>query len=220
VIALGPIWSADFPISYALVIKELPGQSDGDLKEPKGTVSSKNVAHNDLNLEIEREITWRRMESSKSSIELSTESRSRIGAKVGFEVSAEVEGGIPGLGQVKAGMKASGEASAEDEKAHSFRDGHESSVEREVVVTDKIKIPPRTTVKGTFVATEYQMTNVRWKGEMKVIYASGSTRSLPVYGTLTSSSASEFTSEYTVVDGDSKELPTKGEVFIVPAKVA
>lgn len=60
------------------------------------------------------------------------------------------------------------------------------------------------------------MDAAEWTGEMTVTYASRDSRSFPVSGTLASSTASAYTSSYTIVKGAAEAERVSGETKAEP----
>jgi len=192
VFRLAPVWAADPPIKFSLSIDSFDSISQEMMGKPEIGWTDQHQSDNKTDQTVTHKSVWTLQASKSSSVTLSESSRNKVGGKVTSELSVKGKAGVPFCAEVEVAAKVGLEVSAEHEWGSSATDGSTVSRTFTVSVEESIPIPPKKRFVGKAVGYQMKVTGLKWLGTMTVTYAGGSTKAIPVEGTIDSASVTKI----------------------------
>lgn len=197
---LAPVWAADPPVKFSLNIDSYDTITKEMTGKPEIGWSDQRSSDNKTDQVVTHKSTWT-MEANKSStITLTTDSRTKIGGKTSLEITVKGKAGVPFLAEGEVEAKAGIEVSSEHEWGKSTTDGETVSRTFTTSIEESITIPPRKRFIGKAVGYQMKVLGLKWRGTMRVTYAGGSFKDLPVEGTIDSVSVTKIHTTYEFED--------------------
>ncbi|KAF5339698.1 hypothetical protein D9758_014901 [Tetrapyrgos nigripes] len=194
---LAPVWAANPPLSYQLIIDDFDESQLQQNGKVEAAWAAEKVTDNFTNDPLKSTFSWSMSAEKTSTITFSQSTRSLIGGKVSVEVIARGKVGIPFVGEGEVETKIAVEVSGEKEWGSEVTD--EKTVSRSYTEThsDEVIVRPMCQGQGKAIGYRMECADLQWKGKMVIIYSDGSTRTVqPVSGTLTSSSMTTIHATY------------------------
>ena len=121
---LAPVWSPDPPVNFALSIDWFEDIGSDISSNPETAWTSEQSVINTPMDNMSAKVVWAMQASKSLTITLSDFSRKKIGGKVVFEVTAKGKRGIPYVAEGEVSVKASVEASGDEEWGNTVTDGN------------------------------------------------------------------------------------------------
>ena len=200
VFRLAPVWAADPPIKFSLNIESYDDITKEMTGQPEVGWSDQRTSDNKTDQVVTHRSTWTMQASKSSTVSLTTESRSKIGGKAYVEITVKGKAGVPCLTESEVEAKAGLEVSSEHEWGKSATDGEAVSREFTTTVEESIPIPAHKRLVGRAVGYQMKVLGLKWRGTMTVTYAGGSSKELPVEGTIDSVSVTKIHTTYEFED--------------------
>ncbi|KAF5344583.1 hypothetical protein D9758_013885 [Tetrapyrgos nigripes] len=200
---LAPVWAANPPLSYELIIDSFDeGQLQRDGKVEAAWDAEQVKDNSSTRDSLKSTFSWSMSAEKTSTITFSQSTRSliSIGKEVLVEVSAKGEVGIPFVGEGDVEKQIAVEVSGEKGWGNEMTDGKTVTRSYTETHSDEVIIRPKSEGQGKAIGYRMECANLQWTGKMVIIYSDGSTRTIqPVSGTLTSSSLTKIHATYTSV---------------------
>ncbi|KAK4175065.1 Jacalin-like lectin domain-containing protein [Triangularia setosa] len=197
---LAPVWAADPPVKFSLIIDTYDTLTQEMTGKPEIGWSDQRSSTNKTDQIVSHKATWT-MEAHKSStVTLSQESRTKVGGRVYTEITVKGKAGVPFLAEGEVEAKAGVEVTSEHEWGKSTTDGETVARTFTVGVEESINIPPCKRMIGKAVGYQMKISGLKWRGTMRVTYAGGSTKDVPVEGSMDSVSVTRIHTSYEFED--------------------
>jgi len=198
VFRLAPVWAADPPVKFSLSIDSFDSISQEMTGKPEIGWTDQHDSNNKSDQTVTHKSVWTMQATKSTTVTLSETSRTKVGGKVTTQFSAKGKAGVPFVTEGEVSSKLGLEVSAEHEWGSTATDGSTVSKTFTVSVEESIPIPPRKRFVGKAVGYQMKVTGLKWNGTMTVTYASGSTKAIPVEGTIDSVSMTKIHTTYEI----------------------